>query len=113
MVMSLYRRHSGSQAVEVAAAPDGLDATASRTGDRIFLHVVNTNRTKSVKSAFQVRGRKITGGRAYWFALDPEFEVFEYRPEHTFPEEGALDLNKTWTFPPASVSAVELAMEPV
>jgi alpha-N-arabinofuranosidase len=113
MVMSLYRRHSGSQAVDVAAAPDGLDTTAGLTGDRIFLHVVNTNRTKSVTSAFQVRGRKIAAGRAYWFALDPEFEVFEYRPEHTFPKEGALDLNKTWTFPPASVSAIELTMEPV
>ena len=113
MVMSLYRRHSGSHAVEVAAIPDGLDVTASRTGDRIFLHVVNTHRTKSVKSAFQVRGRKIVAGRAYWFDPDPEFEVFEYRPEHTFPKEGKVDQDKPWTFPPASVSAVELTMEPV
>ncbi|MBN2272530.1 MAG: hypothetical protein JXN61_18095, partial [Sedimentisphaerales bacterium] len=113
MVMSLYRRHSGSQAVEVAAAPDGLDTTAGLAGDRIFLHVVNTNRTKSVKSAFRVRGRKITGGRAYWFALDPEFEIFEYRPENTFPKESALDPGQTWTFPPASVSAVELTTESV
>lgn len=113
MVMSLYRRHSGREGVEVAATPDGLDVTASRTGDRIFLHVVNTYRTQSVKSAFQIRGRKIAAGRAYWFDPDPEFEVFEYRPQHTFPREGRLDPSKAWTFPPASVSAVELTMAPV
>jgi alpha-N-arabinofuranosidase len=112
MVMSLYRRHSGREAVEVAGAPDGLDVAASRTGDRVFLHVVNTRRTRSVKSAFQIRGRRITAGRAYWFGLDPEFEVFEYRPECTFPNEGKVDLNSPWTFPAASVSAVELTTEP-
>ena len=120
MVMSLYRKHSGTQAVEVAATPDGLDVAASLhrtpyggTGDRIFLHVVNTHRTASVKAAFQIQGGRIAGGRVYWFALDPEFEVFEYRPECTFPNEGKLDPNLAWTFPAASVSAVELTMKPV
>jgi len=111
MVMSLYQRHSGREAVGVTRTPDGLDVTAGRTGDRIFLHVVNTHRTRSFKSAFQIRGRKITAGRAYWFDPEPEFEVFEYRPECTFPKERALDSNLTWTFPAASVSAVELMTE--
>jgi alpha-N-arabinofuranosidase len=112
MVMSLYRRHSGREAIEVTGTPDGLDVAASRTGDRAFLHVVNTRRTQSVKSAFQVRGRKITAGRVYWFSLDPEFEVFEYHPECTFPREGKMDPSSAWTFPAASVSTVELTMEP-
>jgi len=112
MVMSLYRRHTGTQAVEITGVPDGLDATASRTGDRVFLHVVNTRRTQPVKASFQVRGRKISAGRVYWFALEPEFEVFEYAPERTFPQERALDLRAARTFPAASVSAVELTMEP-
>jgi len=113
MVMSLYRRHSGKEAVEVTATPDGLDVTASRTEDRILLHVVNTNRTQSVKSAFKIQGMRFTHGRVYWFALDPEFEVFEYRPEHTFPRERKLEPDMAWTFPAASVSAVELTIEPV
>jgi hypothetical protein len=111
MVMSLYRKHSGKQGVSVTASPDGLDVAAGRTDDRLFLHVVNTHRTRSVKSAFQVDGRRIAGGRVYWFALDPEFEVFEYRPECTFPQEGGLDSELAWTFPAASVTAVELALE--
>lgn len=112
MVMSLYRKHSGKQSVETIGSPDGLDVTASRTGDCVFLHVVNTHRTRSVQSSFQIQGMKVTGGRVYWFDLDPEFEIFEYHPECTFPKESALDLNLPWTFPPASVSAVELTMKP-
>jgi alpha-L-arabinofuranosidase len=113
MVMSLYRKHSGAQAVGMPAAPDGLDVTASRTGDRLFLHVVNTHRKKSVQSSFQIPGRNITAGRVFWFDLDPEFEVFEYHPECTFPKERDLNPNESWTFPAASVSAVELTMDVV
>ncbi len=113
MVMSLYRKHSGRQAVEVTATPDGLDVAASRTENRVFLHIVNTNRAQSVKSTFQIQGRRIARGRVYWFNLDPEFEIFEYHPECTFPNEGVLDFTVAWTFPAASVSAVELTMEPV
>jgi alpha-N-arabinofuranosidase len=112
MVMSLYRKHTGSQGVEIVDTPHGLDAAASRIGDRVFLHVVNTRRSQPVSSTFHVHERKISAGRVYWFDLNPEFEVFEYRPECTFPKESALDLRSAWTFPAASVSAVELTLEP-
>ncbi|NLH17774.1 MAG: twin-arginine translocation signal domain-containing protein [Phycisphaerae bacterium] len=112
MVMGLYRRHSGKQAVGILASPDGLDITASRTGDRIFLHVVNTRRKQSVKSMIQIPGRKILSGRVFWFSPDPEFEIFEYNPEHTYPQEGKIGPELSWTFPAASVSAVELTLEP-
>ena len=113
MVMSLYRRHTGKEAVKVTSTPDGLDVTASRTENRILLHVVNTHRTASVKSVFQIQGMRFTQGRVYWFALNPEFEIFEYRPEHTFPKESRLGPDMAWNFPAASVSAVELTVEPV
>jgi len=112
MVMSLYRKHSGQQFVETNSAPDGLDVAASRTRNRIFLHVVNTDRRRPVSSTFTIAGNKITNGRAFWFDLDPEFEVFDYHPECTFPKESVLDPNVAWTFPAASVSAVELTVEP-
>jgi hypothetical protein len=112
MAMSLYRRHTGEKAVAVTGAPDGLDAVASRTGDKVFLHVVNTQRTRSAKARFKVDGMKLAWGRAFWFALDPEFEVFEHRPEHTFPRESDLQPGEAWVFPPASVTAVELNVEP-
>ena len=111
MVMGLYRKHTGKEAVQVIGAPEGLDVVASRTGNRVFLHVVNTHRSDSVRSVLRVQGSKITDGRIYWFDLEPEFEVFEYQPECTFANERALGSDHTWTFPAASVSAVELTVE--
>jgi hypothetical protein len=108
MVTSLFRRHTGQKAVTVTQSPDGLDISASRTGDWLFLHVVNTRRTRSVEVRFEVQNVLIKKGRVAWFALDPEYEIFEYRPEHTFPQEKDLSPDRTWVFPPASVSAVEL-----
>ncbi len=112
MVASLYRRHTGAKAVTVTRAPDGLDVTASRTGDKVFLHVVNTRRTRSVTARFAVDGMAIAGGRAAWFAPDPECEIFEHRPEHTYPQEVQLAPGQAWVFPPASVSAIELDVRP-
>jgi hypothetical protein len=112
MVMSLYRKHVGQEAVTVLKTPNDLDVTASLTGDRLFLHVVNTNRTRPVKTAFRVQGRTMARGRVYWFGLEPEFEVFEYHSEHTVPQEGAPDDQWAWTFQAASVSAVELQLQP-
>jgi len=112
MVMSLYRKHVGTEAVTVLQAPPDLDVTASRTDDRLFLHVVNTNRTRSANTAIRVHGGKTVRGRVYWFALEPELEVFEYRTEHTVPREQALGDASAWTFPAASVSAVDLQFEP-
>jgi len=85
---------------------------ASLTGNRVFLHAVNTLRTQPIQAAFRIRGRRIAGGRVFWFDPDPEFEVFEHRPECAFPKEKALDPRLPWTFPAASVSAVELTLEP-
>jgi alpha-L-arabinofuranosidase len=111
MVMSLFRKHTGKEAVTVLKVPNDLDVTASRDDDRLFLHVVNTNRTRPVKTTFHVQGRTVAQGHVYWFALEPEFEIFEYRPEHTVPRESVLDDSRAWTFPPASVSAVELQLQ--
>ncbi len=45
-IMSLYRKHTGKEYLEVTGAPDGLDITASRSGNTVYVHVVNTNRSK-------------------------------------------------------------------
>jgi alpha-L-arabinofuranosidase len=110
-VMSLYRRHSGEQAVSVASCPDDLDVTASRTGDRIYLHVVNTLRDRPVDTDLSVEGLRINGGRAFTLAADPELEVWEYRDDVLQPVEATLPADYRWTFPAASVTAVELDTE--
>ena len=55
-VMQLYRHHIGSHAIRVGNQPDGLDVVASRRGDTVYLHVANTQRTRSVKHDDSDRG---------------------------------------------------------
>lgn len=110
-VMCLYRHHSGEKAVTVVNHPDGLDVTASRTGNRVYLHVVNTLRTRSVDAELNVAGLKTTGGRAFTLAADPEFEVYRHRDDVLEPIEEKVPASGKWTFPPASVVAVELDVE--
>ena len=107
-VMSLYRRHVGTQAVRVAKCPDGLDITASRNGDRFFLHVINTNRDRAVDVDLRVDGMAARGGKVFEIAADPTFEIRECPPDPFVPVEKNLPPNRHWQVPPASVSAVEL-----
>jgi len=110
-VMSLFRHHIGEQAVDVRQVPEALDVTASLAGKRVFLHVVNTQRTRSVDADLRVQGAAIVSGRVFTLAADPELEVFEHRPGVLEPVQTSLPESKRWTFPAASVSAVELDIE--
>jgi alpha-L-arabinofuranosidase len=111
LVMSLYRHHTGNKAVDVNKAPEDLDVTASRSKDRIYLHAINTNRERSATTQLVINGMKITSGRVFELAADPEFEVIETQPNQIVPVEKSLPPNGCWTFPPASVSAVELHVQ--
>jgi alpha-N-arabinofuranosidase len=108
LVMALYRHHTGEQAVRVTSAPAGLDVTASRTGERLFLHVVNTNRDRSVTARLAAESMSIRSGRVFELAADPELEVLGAQPPEIVPVRKDLPSDGLWTFPAASVSAVEL-----
>jgi len=110
-VMRLYRHHTGSHAVEVKRTPDGLDIVASRSGDTVYLHVVNTQRTRAVKASFQIEGRRVQSGRVLEMADDPMVEVTYLNSAEVMRvvEKPIGDL-AGWEFPAASVSAVELKL---
>ena len=110
-VMQLYRHHIGSHAIKVAGAPDALDVVASRRGDTVYLHVANTQRTRSVAASIQIGGHAPKSGRVFEITADPAVEVSYLNAadvmktvEKPFAADGA------WEFPAASVSAVELAI---
>ena len=111
-VMRLYRKHSGRNAVTVRECPDALDITASRSGDRLFLHVVNTRREEEVAVQLAVEGFTIESGRCFEIAADPEVEVLQNCPEVLGVEEKVVAQSGLWTFPAASVSAIELVLSP-
>ncbi|MEM9657972.1 MAG: alpha-L-arabinofuranosidase, partial [Planctomycetota bacterium] len=110
-VMSLYRRHIGQNFLDVKATPDGLDVTASRTKNRVFLHVVNTLRTKSVAAKVELSGLSPKSVDAFEIAADPGFEITRFQPRGLDPVAKRLPLGQAWEFPPASVTAVEIECE--
>ena len=107
-VMSLYRHHCGKDRVEVSRSADGLDVVASRSGDRIFVHVVNTQRARSITARIAIAEAKVTSGRVFQIATEPEQEITQFNPDVLIPVEKRLPPTGEWTFPAASVSAVEI-----
>ncbi len=107
-IMWLYRKHSGNQYLEVSNVPVGLDITASRTDNRIFLHVVNINRATPVKLKLNISNMNIISGRVFELSADPEFEIISAGNDPLTAKVRELSLNEPVLFPSASVSAVEL-----
>jgi alpha-L-arabinofuranosidase len=107
-VMALYRHHVGQQAVRVAHCPAGLDVTASRTGERFFLHVINTHRDRPATIRLRLDGQTWRTGTVHEIAANSTLEIREHTPNLFAPVQKQLAANQPWQFPPASVSAVEL-----
>jgi len=107
-VMALYRRHSGEAALEVVETPPGLDITASRREDVVYLHVVNTSQTQSVPVELQVAGCRLVAGCVYEIAADPMSEVDQGSPDVFKPVMRSMSVPTQWVFPAASVTAIEL-----
>ena len=109
-VMHLYRHHTGTDFIQVNEVPSDLDVTASRTGNTVYLHVVNTARANSVSTSFTVSSMKITAGKAFELSTDPTFEIMSAANDPLKPKERIVDVNAPFTFAPASVTAVELTI---
>jgi alpha-L-arabinofuranosidase len=113
-VMRLFKRHKGTHGVAVASAPPALDVAASRAGDRVVLHVANTDFSKSVEASLAVNGMAITAGTVHEIAPDDPRQHVNYRNPDVFKPR-AHEIRPTadgttfrWRFPARSVSAVEL-----
>ena len=89
-VARLFARHNGRQAISVAA-PSNLDISASRTGNKIYLHVASLEYARPVFAAMAVKGMRLTGGRLYEIAPgEPREYVNQDRPDIFKPIERAL-----------------------
>jgi alpha-L-arabinofuranosidase len=110
-VARLFKRHNGREGVAVKSSPTDLDICASRTGDKIFLHVANMNYSSSVEASFAVSGMTVTGGRVLAIAPEnPRQEISPLNPDVFKPVEHPLSSAEMmkWRFPARSVSVVEL-----
>jgi alpha-N-arabinofuranosidase len=103
-IARLFKQHNGTHGVAVRSAPAGLDIAASRSGDKLYLHVANVQYGRAVEASFP--GAK--SGRVYGIAPDDlRAYVNQDQPDVFRPREAALT-GSSWRFPAGSVSAVEL-----
>lgn len=110
-IMRLFNKHNGKYGIEINSAPSDLDIAASRSENKIYLHVANRNYRKSVEAAFSVQGMKIVGGRVFEIAPeDPRLYVNQDQPNVFEPKEKVLPSSDGFqcNFPRTSVSVVEL-----
>jgi alpha-L-arabinofuranosidase len=110
-IMRLFKRNIGKSGIAIGSCPSGLDIAASRSEDKIFLHVLNMNYSDSVKASFVIDGATIIGGKVHEIAPEnPREYVNQNRPNVFDPKVKNLQTGKPleWTFPATSVSVVEL-----
>lgn len=109
-VMRLFRRHQGQHAVAVSGVPSSLDVAASRTGEKLFLHVANLRFQDAVSVTFAVEGRRIAAGRVLEIAPEnPRQAASQDQPDVFAPKDNPIVPGSaaSWRFPAASVSVVE------
>ena len=107
-VMALYSKYSGKEFLRTNSTSDLLDITGSRTGDSFYLHIVNTSRTNAVPVKFLINGKTIVSAKAYELSADPAYEILRAENDLLLPKTKEIELDKTYSVPPASVTAVEL-----
>jgi alpha-N-arabinofuranosidase len=114
-IMRLFSRYNGHQAVAAHSSNSSLDIAASRTKDRVILHVLNVDNKNSIAATFSVRGREVVGGRV-WEISPPDLRTYvsQDQPDTFRPAEREMRVSvvPAWRFPAASVSVVELLLKP-
>lgn len=109
-VMQLYRAHIGTHAVS-SSGERGLDVVASRAGETLYVHVVNTNPRRSVAAQLRLSEGQAQSSRAFTIADEPMVEVSELNSTSVMQvAERELPVNQPWEFPAASVTAVEVKL---
>lgn len=110
-VMKLMGQHIGEFALDVETVP-GIDAAASRTGNRYYLHLVNLCRTQAKKIRLQLESRPIVPTKILEISADPTEEICCISPDLFLP--GTVPVTGVeYTLPAASVAVLEFEQEQV
>ena len=113
-IMALFRNNVGTHGITVKSAPPALDVAATAGGERVFLHVLNTDFHRAAPATMAVLEREILSGRVLEIAPDDPREYANPEAPDVFrPSEKALPPGPypAWSFPPRSVSVVELQLK--
>jgi hypothetical protein len=110
-IARLFKRYNGTQGVAASSIPPDLDIAASRTGNKLYLHVANLRYSGSVEASFVVEGMKIASGRTWAIAPENLRQFVSLDQTDVFtPVEAAIPDHAVvkWRFSAGSVTAVEL-----
>ena len=107
-VMRLFGAHQGKMALDVSGG-GVVDAVASKTGDKLFLHLANTSMTSAETLQLDLGGRAIKEATIYYIAADPALEITPVNIG-CFEEKCEPIENGTVTLPKAAVAAVEITL---
>lgn len=109
-VMRLFRKYSGSNGVAVQSDSSSLEVSASRRGDTLYLHVVNTSLDSSADVSLDLGGASIRSVRSH--RINPDIDVgidstaLDVFAVTSSDEAGSGSLH----VPKASVTAYEIAL---
>jgi len=101
-VMSLFGKHQGQMALD-CRCDSTIDAVASITGNTVYLHLANTDMTKTQKLSLNV-GKKAV---MHWIAADPWEEITPVNTE-AFKVQNQIIDPRDFELPPAAVAAIEI-----
>ncbi len=106
-LMKWFNKEKGSKGIKIDKFPQDLDIAATREGDEIYLHILNTSYTNAVQSKISIPGFQIISGKVFEMAPeDRMLHIDQTNPNALEPEE--KNWKENWTFPKASVSIIKL-----
>ena len=108
-VMGLYSAHCGKFAVSAVCDDKDVDVTASVDGNKVYLHIVNTNAHCSASIPLEVEGKIIVKATAWEIKSDPWQEISQNNRMCFLPQKSEINANN-YTIPAAGVAAVELEL---
>nr|UZM28264.1 hypothetical protein [uncultured bacterium] len=108
-VMRQYRKHLGSHAIRLDGVPTGIDAVASRRGDRVYINLVNTSFDQPQLIDIKIEGAMVVSGRGTVIEESPTTEISSLNCLDVMqPQEIAWSSDERMKLPPASVTSIEL-----
>jgi hypothetical protein len=105
-VMQLFGKYQGEQAIDVSIP--GVDAVGSRTGNKLYLHLVNTDMYNSKEISLDV-DTPIAGVKMYGVTENILTEVTPCNPDVFAVQEWPVEGTHI-TLPKAAVATVEITL---
>ncbi len=106
-IMGLFSHHLGTHALSVTA-PDGIDVAASRTDDKVFLHIVNLSRTMAKRLDISIPDFDSTPSRILEISPNPDDEVSSMCADIFAPHD--ITPTDAYTLPAAAVAVMEVTL---